>query len=106
MTKVRKTTPWGPTQDAEQIAPGIVFYSTAAHGGFHLNAERNAQVRDEFKKDDAFTDLRCKGWYEEDCDAAIVIFSFPEYFTPERYVLAVESLKSYHKDAWLAIASA
>jgi len=106
MAKVRKTTPWGPTQTADQIAPGIVFYSTAGHGGFHLNAERNAQVRSEFKTGDNLMDLRSEGWYEEDCDAAIVIFTFPEFFSPERYILAVESLKSWHKDAWLSIASA
>jgi len=106
MTKVRKTTPWGPAQTADQIAPGIVLYTTAGHGGFHLNAERNAQVRDEFKNGDAFMEQRCIGWYEEDCDAAIVIFTFPEFFAPEQYILAVETLKNWHKDAWLSIASA
>ena len=106
MTKLKNTTPWGPAQDAKQIAPGIVFYSTAGHGGFYLDSERNDLVHDEFKTHITFADLRRQGWYEEDCDAAIVIFTFPEFFTPDEYLRAVESLRNWHKDAWKAIASA
>jgi hypothetical protein len=35
-------TPWGPSQGATVYAEGIVCYSTAGHGGFHLSAERTA----------------------------------------------------------------
>jgi hypothetical protein len=71
-------TPWGPAQTSEVIAPGIVFYSTASHGGFHLSAEQNSRVPLKLRQS-TFLQLGMKGWYEEDCDAAIVLATFPEY---------------------------
>jgi hypothetical protein len=37
-------TPWGVADHVSEIAPGVVEVSTPSHGGFHLNAERNAKV--------------------------------------------------------------
>ncbi len=33
-------TPWGKAQTTEVLAEGIVFYSTASHGGFKLARPR------------------------------------------------------------------
>ena len=79
-TKIEKLpeTPWGPAQTSEVIAPGITFYSTASHGGFHLSDERNARVSLKLRRS-TFLQLGMKGWYEEDCDASIVLATFPEY---------------------------
>jgi hypothetical protein len=73
------STPWGQSDDAgETIAPGIVWYDTASHGGIHLSPERHAAVRKRFP---GFTTFGGNGpWYEEDCDWAVVVFTFPEHF--------------------------
>jgi hypothetical protein len=79
-TKIEKLpeTPWGAAQTSEVIAPGITFYSTASHGGFHLSDERNACVPLRLRQS-TFLQLGMKGWYEEDCDASIILAPFPEY---------------------------
>ena len=65
-------TPWGQSQDVTEYAPGIVFVSTASHGGIKLDRKHNAMVPDY---------MRCEGgWYEEDCDWAIVATIFPAAF--------------------------
>ena len=66
-------TPWGPSQDARVVAPGITFHSTASHGGYHLSPERYAQMPEGFKETFAGGP-----WYEEDCDAAMVILVFED----------------------------
>lgn len=63
-------TPWGSADHVTNIADGITSVSTPGHGGVKLSAERNRAVH---------PDLRVKGgWYEEDCEQAIVAFTFPE----------------------------
>ncbi|KAE9708267.1 DUF7007 domain-containing protein, partial [Escherichia coli] len=62
-------TPWGPSQGATVYAEGVVCYSTAGHGGFHLSAERNRSVHPML--------LARDGWYEEDEGWAIVAITFP-----------------------------
>lgn len=64
-------TPWGIAQVTEHIAPGITWYETHCHGGFHLSPERNALVPQELKEE-TWAQLGLEGWYEEDCDAEIV----------------------------------
>lgn len=85
MKKTVKQTPWGPAQTADEIAPGIIFYSTASHGGYHLSLWRNADVPLAVRKK-TFCKLGMKGWYEEDCDARIVESVFSECFAPARRV--------------------
>lgn len=65
-------TPWGPSQGSTKYADGIEFHTTARHGGFKLDRARNAQVHAAWR--------RKGGWYEEDCEAYIVLFTFPEVF--------------------------
>jgi hypothetical protein len=65
-------TPWGTSDYRKEYAPGIVFYGTPSHGGFKLDAAHNAQIRDEWRIEDA--------WYEEDCDANYVAATFPDLF--------------------------
>ena len=77
---IPKTTPWGKPQTVKIIAPGIVEFTTASHGGIWLSPERNAQVPLSLKKR-SFMGNGTRGWYEEDQDAAIVMGVFPEFFT-------------------------
>lgn len=98
-------TPWGPAQDVEPIAPGIDFISTASHGGFKLDAERNAEVPD-YLRAASFNSQGERGWYEEDCDAAIVAVVFGERY-PESFnsvEAAQEKLRYWKPEAlvrWL-----
>lgn len=89
------STPWGAPQSALQYAEGVVFLSTASHGGFSLAPERNAQVQ---------TVLRNGGgWYEEDQAWAIVAITFPTLFTAFERRCADQTVKDSWPDAWEAI---
>jgi hypothetical protein len=86
-------TPWGAADHMDTIAEGIVFYSTPSHGGFWLSAERLRQVNKVFRE---ATFVKGGQWYEEDCDAAMVVVSFPQYFEVSMVQRAAESLKRWH----------
>ncbi len=95
---VKSETPWGQAQSAEDIAPGITKYTTASHGGYFLNKEANAKVPPELQWS-TFNMQGLKGWYEEDCDWAIVVYTFQQHFKPELYQHALESLAQHHETA-------
>lgn len=67
-----KTSPWGKVQSCENIAEGIVFVSTAGHGGVKLDRGRNAKMPDYMRNEG--------GWYEEDCEQLKVAVCFPDEF--------------------------
>ena len=77
-------TPWGRADQATEFAPGILFYSTPSHGGFHLNPARMAALNRRYP---GFQTFAGGPWFEEDCDACIVVVTFPEHFDS----VAVES---------------
>jgi len=68
--------PWGAIQDADPLAPGIDFVTTASHGGIRVARE----VAHELLTPAA---LKCaieQGEYfffEEDCDYVIVLYEIP-----------------------------
>lgn len=66
------SSPWGAVQNSRQIARGIVEVDTASHGGIHLSPTLNAKVHAAWRDP--------KGWYEEDCEWAIVALTFPQHF--------------------------
>ncbi|RDJ35731.1 MAG: hypothetical protein DWQ19_13010 [Crenarchaeota archaeon] len=85
-------TPWGRAQHSNNIARGITFYSTASHGGFKLSDTRRLEMPSPFREEDTWAG---GNWYEEDCDSALVIYCFPQFF-PENQVKAAENmLRSY-----------
>ena len=98
----KQRTPWGVEQTSMMIAPGLTSYTTASHGGFHLDRDNNAKVASCLKRS-TFAGLGLKGWYEEDVDWAIVVYTFPEYFVSEKYQAAIQCLKDHHPDAWQEI---
>lgn len=68
-------TPWGQADHVNHPAPGIVVVGTPGHGGIKLSPERNAGIP---------APLRNKsGWYEEDCEASIVGWHYPEAMNPK-----------------------
>lgn len=62
-------TPWGQADETVLIDIGITWYSTPSHGGYRVSG----QARDNIPQ--GLRELAFAGdpWYEEDCDAAIVV---------------------------------
>ncbi len=85
-------TPWGPSQTQKTLGNGVVQVTTAGHGGIHLDVARNRQVHPAWRQAD--------GWYEEDCDWAIVAVTFPNLFTEQNVLHAHTSAKNWHPDAY------
>lgn len=80
-------TPWGPSQSQREHAPGIIFYSTASHGGFRLSEERQAELHEvEVLKDFG-------PWLEEDCEACLVFLRWPGNATDEQIADAITMVK-------------
>ena len=70
-----KEAPWGKATNSKLLAPGIVVFVTATHGGIWLSPEKNALVPDHLKET-TFLKQGYEGWYEQDCDAQIVLTLF------------------------------
>ncbi|MBB3862522.1 hypothetical protein GGQ88_003823 [Novosphingobium hassiacum] len=93
--RLRVSTPWGMSQSATIYGTGIVFHSTASHGGFKLDRGRNAALNPA---------LRIKGgWYEEDGDWARVAAGYPDLFTDREKAQADRTLRDWEPDAWEAV---
>jgi len=86
--------PWGGVQSAKEYAPGIWSVCTPSHGGFSLSPERNTKVADCWRSD--------TGWYEEDCEWAIVCATWPEFFTEVWRLQADVTLRNWHPDGYEA----
>lgn len=99
-------TPWGAAQDQKRIAAGITSYSTASHGGYHLSTEVLAQMPTALA---AIRTYAGAGWYEEDCDWAIVALAFPQHFSDYNLYGAVATVLlcgEREKDPYMAEAAA
>ena len=86
------STPWGASQTSKKYAPGIMEYSTASHGGFHLSKSRQRVMPKCLRND--------SGWYEEDCDWCKVVISFQEFFEPNVRISAYNTLRNWHYKAY------
>ena len=81
-------TPWGAPDTVEPIGTdGIAFVSTPSHGGFYVPPALNSRVPAEHRAI-TFNRQGESGWYEEDCDAALVVLAFPSLFGPHAVALA------------------
>jgi hypothetical protein len=90
---VSTSTPWGKADYATRFARGITFYNTPGHGGFKLSKGLNETIPFDFRTA-TWAGLGVNGWYEEDCDAQIVIVFFPQHFSAEQVSAAHEALKA------------
>jgi hypothetical protein len=79
--------PWGWIQSVTTIAEGIWFVDTAGHGGFKLSRKRQRQMPQALRLNGA--------WYEEDCEAFLVILGFPQCFKKEEVEQAHKSVKNW-----------
>lgn len=91
-TRISASTPWGGSQLATVYAEGIVSHSTSGHGGFHLSPDRNLQVDASVRG--------VGGWYEEDCEWAIVALTFPDLFTGYERRCADETARHTFPEYW------
>ncbi len=75
--------PWGVVSDVETVLPadaegdGVYFCSTPSHGGFWVGQEWRHVLNatgDKYPRAP-----RSKTWYEEDCEAGLVIEALWEY---------------------------
>ena len=91
---VGPSTPWGRAYDSYEFAPGILFYATGGHGGFHLSKGRQAEISPALRVDG--------GWYEEDVEYARVVVGFPSVFDGRWKEDARAALKNWSPDAYEA----
>ena len=72
-------TPWGRADHVADIGNGILRVDTPSHGGYFVPAQLNRLIPTSWRK--ATWNLQgLAGWYEEDCDWALVAMTFPERF--------------------------
>ena len=90
--KAGEWSPWGRIDRAKKLAEGIVEVSTSSHGGIHLTPELNAAMPDAFRGDG--------GWYEEDCEWAVVALVYPHAFSQSAHASAHKTVKNWMPDAY------
>ncbi len=93
-------TAWGPAQTVTELAPGIVFYTTASHGGIRLDAEHQNKIAGIMARNF----LSSLEWWEEDSDWSVPYAFFwseiaprdPEY--PRMIVAALRTIFAMHRE--------
>jgi hypothetical protein len=76
--------PWGQIQAVYPVIAGVIAVSTAGHGGMWVCRDRVIEMPAKYKRPSTFypqegTMGYC--WFEEDCEVARVILSFPDLFS-------------------------
>ena len=94
MTNITRS-PWGAPQSIDQIGEGICFVSTAGHGGYFVPPELNRRVPAAWRAI-SFNGQGNRGWYEEDCDAAMVVLAFPHLFPVDALPRATAAFQQWH----------
>ncbi len=89
--------PWGAVQTSRVYAEGIVFVSTASHGGFFLDAERNKAVPAERQAITWNGGQGRAGWYEEDVDWCLVALAYPDHFDAKSVDAARSTFENWLK---------
>ena len=93
-------TPWGNSQTSKQYGEGLTFYGTASHGGFFVEPELHATMNPALRLD-AGGYSGATGWYEEDCEAYLVVRAFPGRFPANEVEEADQAIKnSYLYPHW------
>jgi len=85
------STPWGLSQSEHERIPGVIFYSTASHGGVRLSIARQAEFRRVFPDWSGWIG-GCE-WFEEDCDAVLPALAFASEYDDRAIFYAVRSVK-------------
>jgi len=67
-----KSSPWGAIAQTDEIAPGILWFRTAARSGYRLSAMRQRALPRSVRTTD--------GWYEDSSEWAVVAVVFDRIF--------------------------
>ena len=95
-------TPWGMSDSQKEIGMGIICITTPSHGGYFVPNETQKLMKEEVRNVSTFAGRSNSGvWYEEDCDWALVCYSFPDLFPKEAYSHALNTIKHFHKSVKL-----
>lgn len=87
----KPVTPWGGADYRQIYSKDVSFYGTPSHGGYRVSGKSLKRIPEQFRQ----TQFAPLGWYEEDCDWAIVVHFLPELFTDEEREQAEESIRHY-----------
>ena len=88
-------TPWGTADHITILADGVRRVDTPSHGGYKLDARMNRKVAEAWRQDG--------GWYEEDCDWAIVVITFPDLFPLDAIGPAHDTAINWYPDAYCTV---
>lgn len=87
-------TPWGLADHVDHMSDqGILFVSTASHGGVFVPDELLDRMPRELRGSNSYSGKR--NWFEEDVEWAIPVLAFPDQFSPEYCKAAVETIEAY-----------
>lgn len=90
------STPWGAPQTVDDIGEGVCFVSTASHGGYYVPPAVNERIPAHWRAI-SWNNQAARGWYEEDCDWALVALALPHLFIREEVELARKIAVSTHE---------
>ena len=90
------STPWGVSDHEAKKAEGITLYETPGHGGYKVSAKRMKAIQSKFPGLKTFAG---GNWFEEDCDWAYVVATFPELWDTKTIEIANETVKRYYEKA-------
>lgn len=87
-------TPWGPADNVFELCDGIHIVSTPGHGGFKVDRKLNARIPQYMRRKD--------GWYEEDCEYALVLLALADEIKPgaEDLMNARQTVRNYYPDEY------
>jgi len=80
--------PWGKVDHVRQVGSGILEIHTPSHGGLKLSRARNLAMPEPYR--------RKGGWYEEDCEWALVALVHREMFSAAQ----LEHAEKVVRDLW------
>jgi uncharacterized protein DUF7007 len=99
---VATETPWGPSQSSREIAPGIVRYDTASHGGYYVSPARVASMPKPLRD---FKPFAGSCWYEEDVDWCVVALAFPQFWPADAIPAALATLRNYRPELFKEVSA-
>lgn len=94
MLKRGSRTPWGSAQFVKDIAEGIQVVNTAGHGGIKLDRKRQSEMPKVLRREG--------GWYEEDCEWALVAVGLPQHFDAKTIESAHKTVRNWFPEAFEA----
>lgn len=91
-------TPWGAPDSVEWVGGdrpySVAFVSTPSHGGYYVAADQLNRIPLAWRKA-SFNGQGLCGWFEEDCDWAMVALVFKNCFGPEEIAIARKIAKAW-----------